>query len=51
MQEKELLKEFGPMGYVFKWVERHKTLTDIILWLEILALGWVVFTYNFTTNF
>lgn len=50
MKEQELTKEFGLMAPLFIWVKRHKTLTDVILWLEIIALMWVVFTYNFTTN-
>lgn len=49
MKEQELMKEFGLMAPLFIWVKRHKTLTDVILWLEIIALMWVVFTYNFTT--
>ena len=49
MKEQELVKEFGWMAHLFIWVKRHKTLTDVILWLEVAALLWVVLTYNFTT--
>ena len=30
------------------WLERHPTLSNILLWLMGLALVYVVFTYEFT---
>lgn len=50
MQNEQLLKELGPMVYFFSWMEKHQTLANVILWVEAIALAWVVFTYDFTTN-
>lgn len=43
--------QFGPLGYMFKWIDDHRTLTNIILALESVAIAYAVLTYNFTTNF
>lgn len=47
----ETMKELEMLGYCFKWIEKHETLSDIIILVELIAMAWVVFTYNFTTNF
>ena len=44
----DIYTEFGPLGYMFKFMDEHKTLSNIILVLEILALIWAVWTYEFT---
>ena len=46
--EKQIYQEFGPLGYMLKWVDEHPTWSNIILWLMGLALVYVVFTYEFT---
>lgn len=51
MQNKQMLKEMGPMAYFFMWMEKHNKLANILLWIEVIALAWTVFTYDFTTNF
>ena len=32
------------------WIEKHPRTTSALLWLQLAALAWVVYTYNFTTN-
>lgn len=49
--QNELLKEFGPLAFIFSWVAKHEKLATFILWVEAIAFAWVVFTYDFTTNF
>lgn len=49
MKDQELMKELGGLAPLFLWVKQHKTLTDIIIILEIIALMWMVLNYNFTT--
>ena len=51
MQKEQILKEMGPMAYFFMWMEKHHKLANILLWIEVIALAWAVFTYDFTTNF
>lgn len=41
-------REFGPLAALFVWIDRHPRATAFILWLQVAALLWVVFTYNFT---
>lgn len=48
--QQKLIQELGLVGLFLQWMNNHKKLSDIILWLEIIALIWAVFTYNFTTN-
>lgn len=36
---------------LFKWINRHPKLSNAILAIEVLAVAWAVFNYNFTTNF
>ena len=33
------------------WMSRHPKLTNLIIVIELLALAYVAFTYDFTTNF
>ena len=51
MQKEQILKEMGPMAYFFMWMEKHHKLANVLLWIEVIALAWAVFTYDFTTNF
>lgn len=46
----ETMKELGMMSCLFKWIDRHERLTTAILWLEAIAMMWVVLNYDFTTN-
>ena len=39
------------MGSMFKFMDRHERLSDAILVLGAIALAYVVFMYDFTTNF
>lgn len=48
--QQKLVRELGLVGLFLQWMENHKKISDFILWLEIIALIWAVFTYNFTTN-
>lgn len=48
--QQKLVRELGLVGFFLQWMENHKKMSDFILWLEIIALIWAVFTYNFTTN-
>ena len=48
--EQNLQNDLGLMSYFFDWVDKHKTLMNVVLWIEIIALIWAVFTYNFTTK-
>jgi len=50
MQKEQIMKELGPMAYFFMWMEKYPRLSNVILWIEAIALAWVVFTYDFTTN-
>ena len=50
MAQTDIYKEFGIMAGMFKFIDQHKTLTNIILFLEALAALYAVLTYNFTTN-
>lgn len=47
----DIYTEFGPLGYMFKFMDEHKTLSNVILVLESIALAYAVFMYDFTTNF
>lgn len=42
--------EFGPLGYLFRWIDEHPRTSSALLWLMSAALVWVVFTYDFTTR-
>ena len=45
-----IYKEFGFLAYLFIWIERHPKTATILLWLQFIALAYVVFTYDFTTR-
>ena len=49
--EKSIYKELGVLGSIFRYLDEHETLGNIILILEAIALFWTVYNYNFTTNF
>lgn len=34
-----------------KFMAAHPVLTNVLLAIELIALGWAVFFYDFTTNF
>jgi hypothetical protein len=42
--------EFGPLGYLFCWIDRHPRTAAALLWLSAAALMYAVFTYDFTTR-
>lgn len=44
------LRELGPMASVFAWLDRHQTVATVLLWLQLIALAYVVITYDFTTR-
>ncbi len=50
MNNSETYKELGTISFLFKWMEKHPVVANIIIWIEILIGLYVVFTYNFTTN-
>ena len=43
--------DFGPLGYLFRWIDEHPRMTSALLWLSAAALMYAVFTYDFTTRF
>ena len=43
-------KEFGFLGSLFTWIDRHPRTATALLWLQIIALAYIVLTYNFTTR-
>lgn len=46
-----IYKEFWFIAPMFKWLDNHPIISDIILLAESLAAAWAVFNYDFTTNF
>lgn len=42
--------KLGSLGYLFKFIDEHSLLANVILFVEVVALFWAVLTYNFTTN-
>jgi hypothetical protein len=42
--------EFGPLGYLFRWIDEHPRTAATLLWLSAAALMYAVFTYDFTTR-
>lgn len=46
-----IYNELWMIAPFFKWVDKHPRLTNAILVIEGLAAAYVVFNYNFTTNF
>lgn len=43
-------KEFGFLGNLFAWIDRHPRTVTALLWLQAAALTYIVITYNFTTR-
>ena len=46
----EIYEQFGPLGCLFRWIDRHPRAASVLLWLQLAALVYVVFTYDFTTR-
>ena len=46
--EKSIYNEFLFLGWFFKFMDRHPVISNIILAIEVLALIWAVWTYEFT---
>lgn len=42
------LRELGPLASLFAWIDRHPRTAAALLWLQVAALLWVIFSYNFT---
>jgi len=42
--------EFGPLGYLFRWIDEHPRMAAALLWLMAAALMYAVFTYDFSTR-
>lgn len=51
MANETIYKELGLLGSIFKFMDRHEHLGNVLLALGAIALAWMVFTYDFTTNF
>lgn len=50
IMEKSIYKELGVLGSIFRYLDEHETLGNIILILEAVGLAWAVLTYDFTTR-
>lgn len=48
--EKSIYKELGFLGSIFRYLDEHETLGNIILAIEAIGLAWAVLTYDFTTR-
>ena len=44
------LRELGALAPLFAWTDRHPRTATALLWLQIIALAYIVLTYNFTTR-
>jgi hypothetical protein len=42
------LRELGALAPLFAWTDRHPKTATALLWLQIIALVYIVLTYNFT---
>lgn len=42
--------DFGPLGYLFQWIDEHPRTAAALLWLSAAAIVYAVFTYDFTTR-
>lgn len=42
------LRELGALAPLLRWMDRHPRAASLILWLQVAALLWAVFTYRFT---
>ena len=45
-----LLKEFGPLAMLFKWIDAHPQLANWILFFQLVVMAIVAFFYHFTTT-
>ena len=46
----ESLQHLDPISRAaLTWIERHPRATSALLWLQLAALAYVVYNYNFTT--
>lgn len=43
------VNELGPITPLIQWINNHPVLSNVILWLELVALAICVLFYNFTT--
>ena len=50
-KENAIYNELWTIAPFFKWMDRHPTLSNIILWIEAIVAFLAVYTYDFTTNF
>ena len=44
------MRDLELLTYLFIWIDKHKTFTNVIPWLDIIAIAWVVITYSFTAH-
>jgi len=42
--------QLWPLGGLFRFMDKHNLLANVILFIEVVALLYAVLTYNFTTN-
>lgn len=42
------LRELGPLAALFGWMDQHPRTASALLWLQVVALIWAVFAYDFT---
>lgn len=47
---RELCREFGPVGRLFAWTDRHPRTAAALLWLQAAAILAAVILYDFTTK-
>ena len=47
-QQPAELRELGPLGALFGWMDQHPRTAAALLWLQAAALVWAVFAYDFT---
>lgn len=33
------------------WMDKYPKLVNVLLWIEVIIMAWVIFTYDFTTNY
>lgn len=44
-----IYRELWMIAPFFKWMDRHPTLSNVLLYIEALAAMYAVFNYHFTT--
>jgi len=42
--------QLGLLGMIFRFADSHRTLINILLILQIIAIFWAAVNYNFTTS-